>query len=245
MSASEDSPSSETTLLKKAFFFTGLACCSQFLVVGAIGVIRGYSVQSWAPHWVMLIGILLMIPFSRKNNLVSYFTSGLLILTSLVSIFQGQHETKGDEWYDSGQYKDAITEYRKEIDTWYLRLRFNHNEDQSLFGLAQCYSQLGQFEKARETYTTLAAISQGYYRGRAEKELSVLDANLTKVDEYTRQITEASDHSQKAALLFDLALVYRRLNCSEKAIEQYERIQLLEVREVQKQQAQRFAEKIR
>ena len=164
---------------------------------------------------------------------------------SIVGISQGRHHSKGDEWYEMGQYHEAIAEYRKEMDTWYLRLRYNYKEAQSLCGLAQCYGQLGQFEKARETYLQMTAWFHGFYKERAEERLTDLDINLTEVDKYTKQIAEASDDEMKASLIFDLALVYRRLKCSQKAIKQYELIQALGVHEAWKQQAEGFAAGLR
>ena len=241
---SNDGKDSNVSWFKRAILWIGLACCLQFLVFAVVGVARGYSVQSWAPHWVMIVGIFLVMPFSRKHAMVSFLSSGLLILVALISTSQGQHQERGDELYEAGRYEDALAEYRQEIETWYLRLTFNYREASSMFGVAECHSQMEQFGKARETYVDMSVMFRGYYKERSEKELTDLDANLVKVAELKKRITEEEDDDTKASLLFDLALVYRELICLKKSVEQYEEIQSLDVREERKKQARRFAEKL-
>lgn len=220
-----------------------LACCLQYLFFGIVGVARGYSVQSWIPTWVMLVGIFMLMPFSNKK--IGYLTSGLIVLMSVISMLQGRHEPKGDEFYELEKYNEAISEYRKEIDTWYLRLQYNYREDVAMFGIAQCYSQLGRFKESRETYAEMVEISRGYYQGRAEKELLELDENLKKIIGYEREMEKEMDDSDKAAILFDLARVYRWMPCSAKSIEQYELIDALDVREATKDRSRAFADDMR
>lgn len=227
----------------KAWMLLGLACCLQYLFFGIVGVARGYSIQSWVPTWVMLIGVFMLMPFSKKK--IGHLTSGLIILMSVVSMLQGRYESKGEELYELEKYNEAISEYRKEIDTWYLRIRYNYHEDMAMFGIAQCYSQLGQFEKCRETYTQMVGISRGYYQGRAEDELLELEENLIKIIDYETEMEKEMDDSDRAAILFDLARVYRRMPCSAKSIEQYELIEALDVREATKDQARAFADDMR
>lgn len=91
----------------------------------------------------------------------------------------------------------------------------------------------------------MARICRGYYQGRAEQELVAIDANLAKVRDAEKLLAEAANDAERAELRFDLALVYRRLHCTGKAIEQYDAIQTLDVRESRKVQARRFADKLR
>jgi hypothetical protein len=103
---------------------------------------------------------------------------------------------------------------------------------------------LEQFGEARETYAGMTSMFRGFYKKRAEEALVTLDVNLAKVAEAEKSLAEEEDDQQKAMLLFDLALVYRELNCTGKAVEQYGRIQSLDIDERFKQQARSFAGKL-
>lgn len=249
MTTFDDDPSdpkgTRASGFKRVVLWVALACCLQFLVFGLVGVVRGYSVQSWIPSWVLLAGFVLLIPISLKHKRVSILFPALLILFSLVGMSQGKHEEQAEALQEKGKHEEAIGEFRKEIDTWYHRLRFNSHEATSLFGIASSHAQLEQFEEARETYLEMTHKCRGYYRGRAEEERIAMDSNLAKVRDSEKLLAEATDDGQRALLLFDLALVYRALNCPGKAIEQYETIQTLDVPESRKEQAGRFAEKLR
>lgn len=238
----------------KPFIWAGLICIGQFFVFAAIGVIRSYSIQSWTPHWILLGGIILLLPClnrfgwltgdkksqkwsSRTSSLVSF----CIILISVVGILQGRNYELGKKFYEQKNYKAAITMYQKEIDTWYLRLTYNYREDMSLFGIAQSYCQLGDFEQARKTYQRLVEMSRGYYKGRGQDELAELDRELKKIAAYEEQLDNTTDDQQKAQVLFDLALAYRKIECGQKAREQYALIQDLDIRESRKEQAKEFA----
>jgi len=225
-------------LLKKIILTIGIACCVQFILFGIIGVVRGFSVQSWTPAWVLLIGVFIMLPFRQ----FSYLSSGMIIVLSLISINQGKYQTRGDDLYDQGQYTAAMSQYRKEVDTWYLRLRYNYNDGPSMLGLAKCCAQLGQFEKSRETYAKMVEIFHGYYGERADSELYQYSESLRKIKEYDTRLAQEADDDSKAATLFDLALIYRSMPCFQKAREQYQLIQDLDVRETMKEQARKFSD---
>lgn len=231
--------------IKRAILLAGLACFLQFYVFAGIGVARGYSIQSWAPIWIMLAGVFLLMPFHRKHHVLSFLSSAAIIVYALVSLSQGRHHEKGKYLYVTGEFADAAVAYRKEINTWYLRLIHNHREAPCMFGIAQCQSQMEQFEEARETYAAMTSMFRGYYKTRAEDELAALDSNLQKVAELEKAIAAEEDEQERAMLLFDLALAYRGLNCSGKAIEQYEKIQSLEIDERFQKQARRFAGALR
>jgi hypothetical protein len=65
------------------------------------------------------------------------------------------------------------------------------------------------------------------------------------VAELEKSLAAEEDDKEKTMLLFDLALIYRGLNCTKKAIQQYERIQSLEIDERFQKQARSFAEELR
>ena len=238
----------------KPFIWAGLICIGQFFVFALIGVVRGYSVQSWTPHWVLLGGIILLLPCLNRFGWLtgdegsqkwSVRTSSLIsfciILTSVVSILQGRNHRLGDQFYEQKNYQTAITMYQKEIDTWYLRLRYNYREDMSLFGIAQSYCQLGDFEQGRQTYQRLIKMSRGYYHERGQSELHELNTELKRISAFETLLTETADDCKKANILFDLALAYRRIDCHQKAREQYARVQTLDTHESRKEQAKTFA----
>ena len=242
---SSDPKASRASGFKRALLWVALACCLQFVVFGLVGVIRGFSVQSWIPSWVFLAGFALSIPLSLKNKVASVLFPIFLILFALAGMSQGKHQKRAEALQEEGKHEEAIVEFRKEIDIWHHRIRFNPHEAASLFGIATSHAQLERFEEAREIYLEMTRKCRGYYRDRAEEERLALDAGLEKLRGSDKLLAEAADDEQRASLLFDLAIVYRGLNCTGKAIEQYETIQTLEVREARKEQAQRFAEKLR
>ena len=114
---------------RRVILWAGLACLLQFLVCAAIGVVRGYSIQSWAPLWIMLAGVVLVMPFARTRAMVSFLSSASLILFALVAISQGRHRDNGDELYEAGKFADAMMEYRKEIDDRFKQQARNFVEE--------------------------------------------------------------------------------------------------------------------
>lgn len=56
----------------KVFLFTGLACYAPLFVCAAVGIIRGYSVQSWVPFYVAMAGqLILLVPFVGMTFLLN------------------------------------------------------------------------------------------------------------------------------------------------------------------------------
>ena len=162
-------------------------------------------------------------------------------LDNLPGIQHGRYRKQADELYKQKNYSAALEMYQKEIDTWYLRLTYNYNETISLFGIAESQCQLGNFEQARQTYQRLINMSRGYYKGRGQDELNELDTELKNIAAYQEQLDNTADDSQKAHILFDLALAYRKIECGQKAREQYALIQTLNAHDMQKEQAKKFA----
>jgi tetratricopeptide (TPR) repeat protein len=238
----------------KLCLWIGLACVGQFFIIAFIGVIRGYSVQSWIPIWVMLGGIFLFMPLMLRHTWlsdyskrakqpvwISYLISFCIIFVSVAGILQGRYQRQGDKLYEQKNYSAAITQYQKELNTWYLRLRYNTSEDTSLFGLARSYCQLANFKQGRQAYERLGKMARGYYQERSQTELAELDKELGNIAEYEKQLADAADDKQKAQILFDMALSYRKIECDKKATEQYALIQTLNVDESRKEQARKFA----
>jgi len=235
------------------FFFGGLVCLSFYLSCGLAGILRGYSVQSWYPLLILLVGVLLMIPaINRPRGLnvllesslsrtlgraAPFVTSSALILMSVVAILQGRHYERGQALFEKGNYTGAIPEFRKELDTWYLRLHYNYHEACSMNRLAQAYSQLEQFEEARRTYDVMRTRFKGFYGGRAETGRAALDDGITAIERHNQRLANETDALEKVSILYDLALVYRRIHCDRKAIEQYQRIADMDIPDILKQLA--------
>lgn len=238
----------------KPFIWVGLICIGQFFIFAIIGVVQGYSVQSRVPHWILLGGIFLLLPcltcygwltgnqdVNKWRNRTSFLISFCIIFISVVGILQGRNQQLGDQFYKQKNYQAAITMYQKEVGTWYLRLSYNYHEDQSLFGIAQAYCQLGDFDQARKTYQFLSKMARSYYQDRSSVELYELDKQLCNIAEFEKQLANTADDNQKANILFDMALSYRKIECAEKARELYALIQTLDAHESWKKQAKEFA----
>lgn len=234
-----------TLWFKRAIFWLGLACCFQFLIFGLVGVVRGYSVQSWAPAWIFLAGFFLLLPFQSRHKGASFFSSLCLIVFAVSGASQGRHQKRGEELYKAGSYEEAMTELRREIDTWYLRLTFNHNEAASLYQIAECQSQLERFGEARETYRKIEETFRGYYKDRARVAGTTVETTLTEIEGLENDLAAAEDDSARVQVHFDLALTYRKLTCTAKAIEHYEIIQKLEVPDRVKESAKKYADQLR
>lgn len=250
----------KTPIWLKLCLWIGLACIGQFFVVALIGVIRGYSVQSWAPFYVMLGGsVLLMIVhagihFKFREELskatwrqipgffwMFYLALFCMGFASTAGIMQGSYRKLGDEFYKQKNYPAAVVNYQKEVNTWYLRLKYNCWEDASLYGIARSCCQLENFEQGRQSYQRLFEMSRGYYQEVGQRELAELNKELGNIAEYEIQLTQATDDNQKAYILFDMALSYRKIECDKKAKEQYALIQTLNIKESTKEQAAKFA----
>ena len=251
----------------KLCLWTGLACIGQFFIFALIGVIRGYSIQSWTSRmsfYVMLGGQVLLsiiyagscfvfreeLPKMTWRQIPAFFGTYALPLflsllcsglVSYVGLLQGRYAKQGDKFYKQKNYPAAITLYQKEVDTWYLRLRYNYHENTSLLGIAQSYCQLENFEQGRKTYQYLSKMARGLYQELGQKKLAELDKELGNIAEFEKQLANAADDNQKADILFGMALSYRTIGCDKKTREQYALIQTLNVDESTKEQAGKFA----
>jgi len=235
----------------KLYLWVGLVCIGQYFIFALIGVIRGYSVQSYAPTYVMLSGVILLLlcpewmfdysKEAKKPIWTLYLSIFCLFFMNVVGLLQGRYQELGDEFYKQKNYPAAIGQYQKEVDTWYLRLRYNTSENTSLFGIARSYCQLENFEQGRQAYQRLHKMARGFYQEVTQKELAELDKELGNIAEYEKQLADAADDNQKADILFDMALSYYGIGCDKKVGEQYVLIQTLNIDESRKEQARKFA----
>lgn len=227
--------------LKKALFLIGLICCIQFFIIGILGAARGYSIQSYVPSYISQLGILILLCIGPIDVKKSFAISTMLIYICIIGMPQGRYDKNGQLLYKQKNYLGALKEFEKECETWYLRLKYNYHEETSLFGIAKCYSQLEEFDKAKLTYEKMIRQFDDYYKKRAEESLQTLKKGLVDIDEYEKRFASLEDDKEKSGLLFDLALIYRDMYCDIKAIECYERVQDLDGWDSRKEQAKEFA----
>ena len=162
----------------------GILCCIIFLCVGVIGVIRGYSVQSFLP--TRLITILIVCIFheaipSRSGKKYRAVSTVFVIMFSCyfgLDVLQGRHRECGDEYYEQGAYQQAIEEYKKETETWYLHLKYNSDEVFAMDKLAESYCKVEDFDNARNTYKMMVDRYTGYFAEEAKKNLARIKNGL-------------------------------------------------------------------
>lgn len=235
----------------------GSCCFLQFLVVGVVNIIRGYTIATYLPHFILLLGcmifILLRFLYQGKqtiNSLFSIIASIMLIYVSSISISQGGHLEDAEEYYDNFQYQETVKACKKEAHTWYNLLRYNYRERNAMNLMAEAYCQLEDFDNARNTYKLMIDRYSGeYYGDRAQDSLLKLEEGLKTVAYYPDHITESplpdyikeetSIHLDpkriEAIVLSDIALKYRYdLNCNAKALEVYGKILNMDVSEKKK-----------
>lgn len=98
-----------------------------------------------------------------------------------------------------------------------------------------------QFDQAHETYLLVASRYKGYYKERSINEAAELDLELKNVATLQEQLADEVEDNEKASILFDIALAYRRIECVKKAKEQYEIIQTLDVHQGYLDNAKKFS----
>lgn len=159
----------------KISVFIGLFCYLQYLVLGVLGVIIGYSIQMvWSKYILILAGpFVLFVIFIPRYRIIGYIVSLMIIhygtLFLLTSLGQENHIKQGKRYYEQAQYQAAIEELKKgsETYTWHMRLNYSYpySEGQALKMLARTYCQLGEFAKAADA---LRLIKRRYPRSLSE-----------------------------------------------------------------------------
>lgn len=259
-----DKPGRALLIVRWVLIFIGLCCFLQFIVVGIIGVVRGYSVQGFWSSFVMYSGasfVLLLTPrrskeFKKKS--IFYLVSIMIMYSVLIRGAQGDHYKRGEEYYTQGRYQKALQEFKKETQTWYLRLDYNHNESRAMLLMAETYCQLADFDKARETYKLILRRRYRYYqRKRAGTGLGRLELGLKIAAKYEAWVSGEADfpydlaeeelksfnfrpEQTEAYILYDIASAYQYdVNCYAKAVEVYRKIVDMDIRESTKERARK------
>jgi tetratricopeptide (TPR) repeat protein len=233
-----------TRHLRLFLIITGTLCCLQFIIVGFIGVIRGYSVQSSWPHyivWAWVICAILM--HGRGIKLWGFTVPAVMVIFIIIPMMlvDGKHYYKGSEYYRQDKYDLAINEFRKEAEPWYRRLDYNMHEDSAFFEMAGSYYRMGNYDKAREIYLL---IQQRYpfWGANAAESIKSIDSGLQKVKEYDAL---PEDKKNDPSTLFSLALVYEyNLKSRSKAMEIYTKIVDMPIDDGYKKSAQKAIQEL-
>jgi len=213
--------------VSKLLAFIVICCFLQFFIVALISVIRGYTTDTKLSDVVFLVGVLFVLrlqffPVQRRYSIVVYLLSFWVIYSISLSECHGDYVKKGDLYYSSGRYREALQAFEKEVETWYFRLRYNQYEDNAMHMVAKAYCQLEDFDNARNTYKVIADRYPDYYSDRAAKDLIRLENGLKVVAKYPDQMPEVEGFP---SAFFDIARTYQYdLNCNTKALEVYRKI---------------------
>lgn len=244
-----DSPPAELTspLLKIGRFLAGLglACYVQFFLVGAIGVLRGYSVAGLWPTWTVLVGLgCIAVSGRAMRRGWSWLIIAMLLTPSLGHYLpQGDHAALGTALYEQGRYREALSEFEKETGTWYLRLTYNYKERSAAEGIAKTYCQLEEFDKARDMYKLIIARYPGFWGDGAKEYLDKLENGLAFARDFRGTMPGARGFPGE---WYDLGRIYEYdMNCARKALDVYEQIVAMNIREKSKDLARDCAKELR
>lgn len=204
----------------------GVGCCLILVVSAFIGVIRGYSFQSKMLLCLLPIVIFCTLfywwPRNFKPSIIVGFCWAVVVVYMLISNLHGVYYDRGYIYYEQGHYTEAAAEFEKEAHLWYLKLVNNFSEPMALSMLAQCYCQLGEYDKALNVYELIISRYQGVRREVASFRLQQLKEGLRLIAQYNEgDIKLQNDYSK----LYDMAEMYEfNLNSYKKAVDIYKTI---------------------
>lgn len=204
----------------------GIICCSILIITACIGIFRGYSVQSRMMDWLVTVAMVCIVFYwglgSFKPSII-WLCCSVIILYMSISSLQSSHYLKGLKLYYEGCYGDAVIEFEKETDLWYLKLSPNSSEPVAMHMLAKSYCQLEEFSKARDIYELGFSRYQGTVHGQsAAANLNSLKIGLGIISEYIEDSPKRQDDYKK--LYVEASAYELNLSCYKKAVEVYKKI---------------------
>lgn len=216
---------SEKNLVSKLLAFIGICCLLQFFIVGPLGIIHSNNAEK-VSDVIFIVGVLFILPYyprQKRPFICIFLLMFMTMCTMLLDFDSGHHVKKGSEYYNQGQYQEALQSFKKQTQTWYLRLRYNHHESETMEMMAKTYCQLEDFDSARDTYKLMIDRYSGDFRvDWYQKRLKKLKKGLEIVANYPEQVPETKGSLED---LYNIARTYQYdLNCHTKALEVYTKI---------------------
>lgn len=131
----------------------------------------------------------------------------IFVLTFLVITSSFAQMSKGDKYYDNGEYIKAIPCYKKET-----RSKNTTRQQEALFKLANSYKLVNQYTKAEDSYRKLMELNPDQSKEVVYNYAQILKAN-NKYEEATEQYTNyvkmsPNDDAAKNALKFCREIKY-------------------------------------
>jgi pentatricopeptide repeat protein len=155
----------------------GVICFLETLLTGVIGVVRGYSMQGYWHFFglacIVCIGYCMFLSQYRRS-IMSYAFFAMAMYCLVIGLPQGHYLAEGKEYYEKGMFQEALGEFEKETQTWYLRLKYNLDERIAMTMMARTYCQLKKYDKAREIYELIISRYPGFYAEQAKEQIDKL-----------------------------------------------------------------------
>ncbi|MBN1345540.1 MAG: tetratricopeptide repeat protein [Phycisphaerae bacterium] len=214
----------------------GVICCFQIVIAGLVGVVRGYSVQGYWPIGILFAGMVLIMVSGQVHLHPRHGTWFVVVCLAVTNLPRGgQHAEQGDTLFKQGRYREAVPEYEKELNTWYLRLTYNYHEAHASEQIAKGYCELEQFDKARAMYRRIMAMYPGFYGDRAKDYLDELDAGERLVRQFDGRMPRPNEFPSK---WYDVANAYQfKMKCARRAVDVCRQIDAMDIEEKFKDRA--------
>jgi tetratricopeptide (TPR) repeat protein len=185
---------------------------------------------------------------------LKYAAFWLCVLISIVSAVYSVRYFKGAAANNKGLKYLSINQYNKGVESFKRALRWNPTFITSYYKLAHAYNQLGDTEKALETYYDLARYAPDYseihynfgvvHASLADRKGRKLQAGNLSEEEQMRLREEIGDHkeaaleefetasrmSNKPHIKYTVAMVYKQYGMLEKAFEIYKNMRNYKVK---------------
>ena len=187
----------------------GLLALPYFLAI-AIGLARGYAVQSDAPQWLLIgaIGIAVVVYGSTKIWVYSVLMCSYLA-GSFIFFFSSDKVDTAEALYESREFHQAVVMLERLNSAWYFHLPNNYEQPGAELLLAKSYAQLGHYERALQLYAQVRSRYPEELEGkRAAEGAEEMREGLAAVAAFEAGKGQMTDEEKNDAL-FELATAYR------------------------------------